>query len=99
MPNELNTDRLIGTLIERTEQMGRELHSISTKLDAITAHHESRVAMVEARVMALEMKWASTTGEKAGSNKMAAIVFTAAATVGGIVATLAGHVFKAFGNG
>lgn len=95
MPGELSTDRLIGTLIERTEQMGRELHTISTKLDAISSHHETRVAMVEARVTALEMKWAG----RDGSNRMAALVFGAAATVGGIVATLAGHIFKFFGNG
>lgn len=94
MPGELSTDRLIGTLIERTEQMGRELHAISTKLDSISTHHESRVAVVEARVTALEMKWAG----RDGSNKMAALVFGGAATIGGIIATLAGHIFKAFGS-
>ena len=90
---EYNIDRLVGTLIERTEQMGRELHSIGLKLDAITAHNENRVQLIETRVTSLEMRWA----EKSGSNKMAAIVFGAAATIGGLVATAVGTILRVFG--
>lgn len=95
MANELSMDRLIGTLIERTESMGRELHAVSAKLNAISNHHENRVGMIETRITALEMRWA----EKTGSNKTAMLVFGGAATIGGIVATFFGHILKVFGHG
>lgn len=93
MPVDTNIDRLIGTLIERTESMGRELHGINMKLDAITNHHEGRVSLIEGRITALEMKWA----ERAGGNKMAALVFGASATVGGLIATAIGNIGKFWG--
>lgn len=91
---DVNMDRLIGTLIERTESMGRELHSIGLKVDAISAHQENRVSLVETRIAALEMKWA----ERSGSNKMAAIVFGAAATIGGLVATMIDAILNIWGH-
>lgn len=93
MPDQ-NMDRLIGTLIERTESMGREIHAMSLKLDAISTHHENRVVSLEARLTSLELRWA----EKAGGNKMAALVFGAAATVGGLIATVAGSFLRVWGG-
>ena len=89
-----NMDRLIGTLIERTESMGRELHLISAKIDAMTAHHEARVALIEARVHSLEIKLAN----KDGSSRAAWLIFGAAATIGGLVSTLLGNLVKIWGN-
>jgi len=91
---QLSTDRLIGTLIERTESMTRELGQMNAKLDNIGHSNHARVTIVEGRITALEMKWA----QKDGSSKMAAIVFGSAATIGGLVATVVGFFFKGYWN-
>jgi len=81
-----STAQLLGTLIERTESLGREMHSISLKLDNSDINNNHRMHDIEKRIASLELRWAETTG----GTKMAALVFGAAATIGGLVATFAG---------
>jgi hypothetical protein len=81
-----NLDRQIGMLIERTESMGRELHEIRNAIDRFSQSNAGRVQAVEMRVAALEL----IASKREGGSRMAALIFGAAATLGGIIAHLAG---------
>lgn len=73
---------MLGKLVERTEHMAQDVHEIKAAL-------ETHAVKIEARVASLELKAAEATG----GTKMMMIFGGAAATVGGLVASVAGKVW------
>lgn len=80
MPGEPNIDRLLGTLLAKTEEQQRQLLKIEVSLERVANQHDA----VLARIAALELR----NAEQSGGTRMLLLLSGGAATLGGIFASL-----------
>jgi hypothetical protein len=87
MANEPNIDRLLGTLIAKSEEQARQLVKIEISLERVANQHDA----VLARVAAIELR----NAEQVGGVRMLLLLSGGAATLGGILASLAAKIWWA----
>ena len=78
--DEYNIERVLGSLLARSDEQQRQLGKIELSLDRIVNQHD----LVLKRVVTIELSNASQTG----GTRMLLLLSGGAATLGGIFATL-----------
>ena len=78
--DEYNIERVLGSLLARSDEQQRQLGKIEVSLDRVLNHHD----LVLKRVAIIELSNASHTG----GTRMLLLLSGGAATLGGIFATL-----------
>jgi hypothetical protein len=82
-------DRLLGKILERSDSQGREIHEIKVGIEGLAKNSGESVKGVELRIAALELQLSA----RAGGTRMALLMLSGAATLGGIGAALIEHLW------
>ena len=80
MEQDYNVERVLGSLLARSDEQQRQLGKIEHSLERIVGQHD----LIMKRVVAMEVANASSSG----GHRMLLLLSGAAATLGGIFATL-----------